>query len=333
MSAAIGIRVTIMLAFLLITAQLSLPVNDQRLTLNSAVAAAVAEVKARTPRYFLNVGGAEIEVDIKLENSALQTEDVLAWVRRATKAVTTYYGRFPVRHARVTVVQNDDNDRSIHGTTWGDLDGFQGVSRMSLGRVVSRTDLEADWTMTHELVHLAIASLADEHHWLEEGLATYVEPIARSQDGQLSAAKVWESMISGMAEGEPRIGDHGLDMTHTWGRTYWGGAMFCLVADVEIRRATANRKGLQDALRAIVAAGTTIDTESELLPILHMGDQATGTTVLSDLYQRWKDAPVKVNLDQLWRELGVQIGPHGMELDSDAPLAEIRSAITSRPSH
>lgn len=49
--------------------------------------------------------------------------------------------------------------------------------------------------------------------------------------------------------------------------------MFCLVADVKIRRATANRKGLQDALRAIVAAGTTIDTESELLPILHIGDR------------------------------------------------------------
>jgi hypothetical protein len=44
--------------------------------------------------------------------------------------------------------------------------------------------------MTHELVHMAIASLADEHHWLEEGLATYVEPIARAQDGQLPAAKV-----------------------------------------------------------------------------------------------------------------------------------------------
>ena len=43
-----------------------------------------------------------------------------------------------------------------------------------------------------------------------------------------------------------------------------------------------------------------IDTESELWPILHVGDGATGTTVLSDLYQRWKDSPVNVNLDQLW---------------------------------
>jgi hypothetical protein len=42
--------------------------------------------------------------------------------------------------------------------------------------------------------------------------------------------------------------------------------MFCLVADVEIRRATGNRKGLQDALRAIVAAGATINTDSALPP-------------------------------------------------------------------
>ncbi len=96
---------------------------------------------------------------------------------------------------------------------------------------------------------------------------------------------------------------------------------------------TANRKGLQDALRAIVAVGETINTDSEFSPILHVGDQATGTTVLSDLYQRWKDVPVNVNLDQLWHELGIQIEPHGIELDSGAPLAEIRNTITSTPLH
>jgi hypothetical protein len=319
-----------MLAFLLITAHLSVPANNDQLRIDSPVPTAVADIEPQASRHFLNVGGAEIEVNMKLENSTLQTEDVLAWVRKATEAVTTYYGKFPVRRARVSVIQNNDDDQSIHGTTWGDVDGFQGVSRMHLGRAVSRADLETDWTMTHELVHMAIASLADEHHWLEEGLATYVEPIARSQDGQLTAAKMWESMVSGMAEGEPRRGDRGLDRTHSWGRTYWGGALFCLVADIEIRRATANRKSLQDALRAIVAAGMTIDTESGLSPLLRVGDQATGTTVLSGLYQHWKDAPVNVDLDQLWRELGVRIGPHGIEFDSDAPLAEIRSTITSR---
>ena len=135
-----------MLAFFLIAAHLSAPVNNDQLIRHSAVLAAVSEIKAQTQRYFLN-GGAEIEVNIKLENSALRTEDVLAWVQRATEAVTTYYGKFPVRRARVSVIQNNDDDQSIHGTTWGDVDGFQGVSRMRLGRAVSRTDLETDWTI------------------------------------------------------------------------------------------------------------------------------------------------------------------------------------------
>ena len=122
------------------------PVNNQQLIRHSALSATVSEIKAQTPRYFLNVGGADIEVDINLGNSALRTEDVLAWVRRATEAVTTYYGKFPVRRARVSVIQNDDDDQSIHGTTWGDVDGFQGVSRMRLGRAVSRAGVETKCT-------------------------------------------------------------------------------------------------------------------------------------------------------------------------------------------
>jgi hypothetical protein len=136
-------------------------------------------------------------------------------------------------------------------------------------------------------------------------------------------------MVSGMPQDEPQRGDRGLDRTHTWGRTYWGGAMFCLVADLEIRRATENRKGLQDSLRAIVAAGATINTDSALPPILHIGDQATETTVLSDLYQRRKGAPVTVNLDQLWEELGVRPRPNGIDFDDNAPLR--RSGEQSLP--
>jgi hypothetical protein len=254
----------------------------------------------------------------------------MTWVQRAASAVTIYYGTFPVERARVTVIQNEHDGQEIHGTTWGDVDGVQGLSRMRLDGGVTRSELDADWTMTHEFVHMALASLPDESHWLEEGLATYIEPIARAQAGQLSADQVWRGMVQGMPYGEPHPGDRGLNQTHTWGRTYWGGAMFCLVADVKIREATQNRKGLQDALRAIVAARATIDTDRSVKRILSVGDEATGTTVLSDLYNAWKDHPVSVDLNQLWLEMGVRMGPHGIEFDSQAPFASIREAITQR---
>jgi hypothetical protein len=281
------------------------------------------------PRQVLRIGGGEIEVDISLDRSGLQRRDILEWVRRAANAVTAYYGTFPVQRARVIVTQSQDDDQSIHGTTWGDVGGVQGLSRMRLGAGVTKADLDEDWTITHELVHMALSSLPDESHWLEEGLATYVEPIARAQAGQLPVERVWEGAVQGMAHGEPGRGDQGLDHTHTWGRTYWGGALFCLVADVKIRETTHNRKGLQDALRAIVASGATLDTQRPVERVLEAGDRATGTTVLVDLYNSWKNHPVSVDLNQLWVQLGVRPGSHGIQLDSSAPLASIRTAITT----
>ena len=111
-------------------------------------------------------------------------------------------------------------------------------------------------------------------------------------------------------------------------RTYWGGALFCFVADVEIRRQTGNRKGLQDALRAVVAAGGTIDHDWPLDRALAIGDRATGTHVLTEMYAQWKDTPVEVDLPKLWSELGIRSVPDGgIEFVPNAPLANIRDAI------
>jgi hypothetical protein len=173
------------------------------------------------PRQVVRIGGAEIQVDIHLDRPSLQRSDILEWVRRAAGAVTAYHGTFPVQRTRVIVTQSQEDDQSIHGTTWGDVGGVQGLSRMRLGEGVTKADLDEDWTMTHELVHMALSSLPDESHWLEEGLATYVEPIARAQAGPLPVEKVWEWAVQDMPHGEPGRGDRGLDRTDTWGRTYW----------------------------------------------------------------------------------------------------------------
>ena len=83
-------------------------------------------------------------------------------------------------------------------------------------------------------------------------------------------------MIRDMPQGLPASGDQGLDNTHTWGRTYWGGALFCLLADVEIRNERRAAKACEDALRAINGAGGTIDVDWPLERALEIGDKATG---------------------------------------------------------
>ena len=67
--------------------------------------------------------------------------------------------------------------------------------------------------------------------------------------------------------------------------------MFCLVADVQIRERTQNRKGLQDSLRAILDHGGDITKDWDIERAFAIGDQATGTDVLRDLYTEMADKP------------------------------------------
>ncbi len=66
--------------------------------------------------------------------------------------------------------------------------------------------LNDDWMLTHEMIHLAFPSMAEKHHWIEEGISVYVEPIARVQAGQLSAERMWHDVVRDMPQGEPEIG-------------------------------------------------------------------------------------------------------------------------------
>ncbi len=281
----------------------------------------------------IHIGSAEIQVDFASGEMDLPVDTVLAHVQSAASAVTTYFGRFPVDRARIVIIPVPGKAGVFGGTTWGDMGGFQGFTRIHIGQHSTTADLADDWMMTHELVHMGFPSMPRDQHWIEEGLATYIEPIARVETGELTSKQIWHDMMHDMHKGEPAADDQGLDHTHTWGRTYWGGAMFCLVADVEIHRETGNRKGLRDALRAIVAGSGTIDHDWSLPQALEIGDRATGTHVLTDLYAKWKDAPVPVDLDKLWSDLGIRSTANGIELATDAPLSKVRDAIASDPLH
>jgi hypothetical protein len=204
-------------------------------------------------------------------------------------AVSEYYGGFPVRKVDVKLVPIGEGRGVIFCRTV--LVDETLVIRVGLSRFATDSSLRDDWVMTHEMVHLAFPSVPHEHHWIEEGIATYVEPIARSQVGDLSPEIVWRELVDGLPKGLPASGDRGLDNTHTWGRTYWGGALFCLLADVEIHRRTHNLYGLQDALRGIVRAGGNMEHDWPLARVLKAGDDVIGLQVLMELYDRMKASP------------------------------------------
>jgi hypothetical protein len=272
----------------------------------------------------LEIGGGKIDIGFSSTPSAPLRALVLGWVTSSARAITVYYKKFPVSSLRVRVRLFDGR-----GERGGRTTGWDGAAiAIAVGRSSSASDFAEDWVLTHEMVHLAFPSVPEENHWIEEGSATYVEPIARARAGDLSAEKVWGDLVEGLPQGLPQPGDHGLDFTPTWGRTYWGGALFCLLADIEIRKRTGNKKGLEDALRAILKAGGTIESDWPISRTIEIGDRGTGVPVLRELYDKMKGAPAPVDLASLWKELGVEHRNGRTVFNDKAPLAAIRKAIT-----
>ncbi len=276
------------------------------------------------------MGGGLIDLTIEPGDTGLSTDEIVEWVRNAARSVAAYFGRYPVERVALRV-RPIAGAKVRNGRTFGHRGAFITIS---VGDRATKATLADDWMMTHEMTHLAFPSLAREHQWLEEGMATYVEPIARLQAGLLPPERVWGDLLRDLHQGLPEAGDHGLDNTHTWARTYWGGALFCLLADVQIRERTGNRKGLEDALRGIVDAGGIVTRDWPIDRVLSTGDGATGVPVLRELYDQMKDAPVPVDLPALWERLGVQWDDGGaVSFNDGAPLASVRKAINTGDSH
>jgi hypothetical protein len=275
----------------------------------------------------ITVDGAAIHVEFEPRAFRDGGDVVREWIRRSASIVTGYYGRFPTTRLTVRVIA-EAGDGVHGGKSFANPDA---VIRVQVGREVSGAQLLADWVLVHEMTHLALPDTGEAHAWLSEGLATYVEGVARVQAGNRSEADVWAEEIRQMPRGMPQADDRGLDHTHTWGRTYWGGAMFCLLADVEIRKHSHNRFGLQDALRAVARASGGLAADWPIERVLRTGDEAVGTTMLEDLYAQMKDRPVTPDLMSLWQQLGIEPEGSSVRLSDSAPLAEVRRAIMRAP--
>lgn len=277
--------------------------------------------------HVVDAAGASVEVAIVGEARPGGDEPLIAWAAEGARDVGELLGAAVVPHALVLVEVHPGRRLSLLTAL-----GNGGASiHAPVGASIDPGVLVADWRMTHEFVHLGSPGLHERHTWFSEGLATYLEPIARIRRGRYRAEAFWKEMVDSLAQGQPDPGDRGLDGSPTWGRTYWGGGLFCFVADVEARRRTDNAGSLPLAMAAVHAAGGDVRARWSMLHLIEVADRAIGHPVLGELYARHRDAAVPIDLESMWRELGVVRGAGGgLTFDDAAPLAHVRRAITSR---
>ncbi|HEY3857892.1 MAG TPA: hypothetical protein VGO67_26195 [Verrucomicrobiae bacterium] len=276
-----------------------------------------------------NTGGEEtltfgkVKIHVESESGlSLPAPIVENWVRRSAVAVTNYIGFFPAKNLHV----------EIHRGDGGAVDGgvTHGDSRIDvwLGPRAKERDLLQDWVLTHEMFHLAFPTLNRRYLWMMEGLSDYLEPIARARAGQWADRDAWKEFADGLPQGLPIANEQGLDDSHGRDRIYWGGNLYWLLADVRIRVKTNNRRGLEDAIRAILKEGGNGGADWSIDKVLRVGDKATATTVLKELYEEIGVNRGNIDLNAIWKSLGVVYKNDAIQFDDSAPLAAVRKSIT-----
>jgi predicted metalloprotease with PDZ domain len=297
-------------------------------------AAYTAFGQMRTAR--VQVGGATLRVELLGQPLAMTDRGAVEWVQHGAECVAGLFGRFPV-DATVFVVPVSGADEVVFGRVFS----LAGASVALLFGADTRPEAaHDDWVVVHELFHLGTPSFVGEGHWLEEGLATYYEPILRERAGWMSEADLWKHFASEMPRGLRRPGSHAnIEEREDIDSTYWGGALFALVADVAIRNETGGARSLDDALRAVLEREGDATHQARVQDFLRTGDEATGTHVLSRLHAELATGGGPVDLEAIFRSLGVEVGPlhasggRSVDLREDAPLVSVRRAIASGGKH
>jgi hypothetical protein len=276
----------------------------------------------------LDFAGATLEI-AKLDGELDQSFDELSqWIAASASAVQSFYGSFPVPRASVFVVPAAGRDSVVFGKVLPESEPGIGLV---VGQHATRRKLYSDWILVHELFHLGFPSFFEEGKWLDEGLATYYEPIIRVRAGLYTEHELWDELEKSMPQGLPAYTQSGLESARDFRGVYWGGALACLEADVESRKRKLDR-GLEVGLRALREAGGTASEVWALSDAIEIVDDTLGAPTLSRIAQLHAKRGSPFDLAGLLRDLGVTRGKDGvLQLSDSAPLSAVRRAIIEKP--
>jgi len=192
------------------------------LVFSGSLYAAEAEIETISATEFaFDIDGSRISVEIRDHGLRGKKDMLLDWVLYSSNTVHHYYGRFPVKSVAIEL-QVTDGKTVRFGQAFG---GNSPSLRIVVGENVTPEMLRKDWILVHEMVHLAMADVPYAHRWLLEGLATYVESIARatrSSERRIRLERFYQSHAAGVAEKRRSWAGSNPDLgTHLLGRRYF----------------------------------------------------------------------------------------------------------------
>jgi hypothetical protein len=164
-----------------------------------------------------------------------------------------------------------------------------------------------------------------------EGTATWLEPIIRARAGWKPESEVWREWISEMPRGLPGLEQGGSSSRFS---VYWSGALVMLMTDLDVRRASGGKIGLEDCLRGVLQDGVRAYDRWSLGRYIARCDALMGGQHLAENVERYVNQGRSFDLAGLWRDLGVSLQDGQVRFDDSAPLAALRrTLVMGSPAH
>jgi len=189
------------------------------------------------------------EIDWRYEDrfTVAQRDKLEVWVRHADAGIRRLLGD-PPRDYRVHFYRRWLASEPV---PWAETDKGGGISvDFHVDPNYSLNEFKADWTASHELVHLLFPYLGEDDRWFAEGIASYFQYQVMYANGTLG----WGQVIDRYKERFARAGrsSNGNELSivelsrqieeyRAFVRLYWGGAAYFLRVDQRL----AAEKGLR----------------------------------------------------------------------------------------
>lgn len=262
-----------------------------------------------------------VTLDQRLDRPA---EEIARWVDDTAQAVSSFWQGFPVGRLLLVLLPQPNRNSIPYGRV---IAGGGASLMVMVGEHADRATLYGDWVLIHEMVHLG-SPFVGRSPWMTEGFATYFEPLIRFRAGRRNEESLWAEFARDMPRGAETLAREGLAYTRRG--IYWGGALFMLLADMDIRERSHGGRGLEDCLRHILHQGGDATRFVNADWMIEACDRAVGGDTVRRLAQRYAWSRGEVDLDEVWRRLGVIREPDGqVRLNDAAPLAWVRRALSA----
>ena len=281
------------------------------------------------------VPGATLRITIMQPTAEIDTARIVEWVRATANNVVLAYGRFPNPATNVVIVPiSGRRGRNDSAVIFGHVirDGTETIE-LFVDQTSPIADYYDSWIATHEFSHLMLPYVSSRHRWMSEGFATYYQNVLMARANQYSEAIAWQKLWEGFERGRlsrPELSPNGAARAGIGGATmkiYWSGTAIALMADVELRQRSNGAESLDTVFEKLQQCCLPSDRSWSGTELFRKLDSLIDEPVFMPLYRQYASAPGFPDVESLLSRLGVDVRDGNVQLQSNAPLAAIRSSI------